>query len=117
MTQRSPSRCQLGPWLSLSFSLTVSPVLTMDVPLHAFLALLGPLNLPFTVSVPTSADQLPLPQGWLPRAMVPSAAQDLEGVATWFQVSNRKQAFTITQQCSYLVGGCYLGPNHTLQLL
>lgn len=65
----------------------------MDGPLYALLALLGPLILPFTVSVPPSADQLLLPRGWLPRAMATSVAQDLEGAATWSQVSNRKQAF------------------------
>lgn len=65
----------------------------MDGPLHTLLALLGPLILPFTVSVPTSADQLLLPRGWFPGAMATSVSQDLEGTATWSQVSNRKQAF------------------------
>lgn len=52
-----------------------------------------PLILLLTVSVPTSADQLLLPRGWLLRAMAASATQDLVGAVPWPRVSNMKQAF------------------------
>lgn len=110
MTQRSPSRCQLvgvrGTMARMALQLDCESSPHDGWP---------PPRTPGAAGATNSALYCGFPGPW-----------PLLSLRTWraLPLGPRSQTgsrlllnFTITQQCSDFLGGCCLGPNHTLQLL